>query len=182
LASEPRAARGAVTAAVATVALLAVGCGGSHTAGAARTSASRDALAYSRCMRAHGVPRYPDPSRGNELPSGLPKVGYRQLGVSSFEFAAAESACARVLPNGGRSSTAASQQLLSQMVSFSRCMRRGGVTGWPDPEIGPGGKPGFDLIGIRPPVDTESTRFQQVLRACGHLVPHALGGIPVRQP
>jgi hypothetical protein len=85
-------------------------------------------------MRSNGVPRYPDPNSSNETPSGLPKVSLQQLGVSGPQFEAAKTACAHLLPNGGRGpSQSATQQTLSKMVEFARCMRSHGVTNWPDP-------------------------------------------------
>jgi hypothetical protein len=181
----------------ATIALVAA-CGGSngnHVAQLSRTAtttsnsssnvstghASSDPLAYSRCMRSNGVPKYPDPSRGNFLPDGLPKVAFQELGVSSSQFAAAESACAHLLPNGGASTGAASQQTLSDVVRFSACMRSHGVPDWPDPTTISGGL-GFNLIGIQPPLDTNSLQFQHALHECGHLMPRAVGGIRIRQP
>jgi hypothetical protein len=102
--------------------------------------------------------------------------------VSSSQFEGAESACAALLPNGGRSTLAAAAQLLSKMVAFSRCMRSHELPNWPDPTTGPDRTPSFNLIGIQPPVDTGSPQFQRVLHECGHLVPKALGGIRLRQP
>ena len=183
--------------ATAALALLATACGasnGNHVAQLSRTAttsnsssnvstghASSDPLAYSRCMRSNGVPNYPDPSRGTVLPDGLPKVAFQELGVSSSQFAAAESACAHLLPNGGASTAAASQQTLSDVVRFSACMRSHGVPNWPDPTTISGGL-GFNLIGIQPPVDTNSLQFQHSLHKCGHLMPKAVGGIRIRQP
>ncbi len=131
-------------------------------------------------MRSNGVPRYPDPSSSNELPNGLTKVSVQQLGVSSSQFQVAERACAHLLPNGGQTTPAASAQLLSKTVRFSQCMRSHGVPNWPDPIIGPDGSPSFNLIGLRGIPDQGSPQFQSAVHACGHLVPHALGGIRVR--
>ena len=183
--------------AAAALTLLAAACGGSsgsHVAQLSRTAttsnsssnvstghASSDPLAYSRCMRSNGAPKYPDPRSGNVLPDGLPKVDFQELGVSSPQFAAGESACARVLPNGGASTAAASQQTLTDVVRFSACMRSHGVPNWPDPSTISGGL-GFNLIGIQPPVDTNSLQFQHALHECGHLMPKAVGGIRIRQP
>jgi hypothetical protein len=66
------------------------GAGGSSSAGAAASSPS--AVAYSRCMRSHGVPAFPDPGS-----SGIPKVSPQQLGVASSRWQAAQSACAQLL-------------------------------------------------------------------------------------
>jgi hypothetical protein len=187
----------AVVVVVVAVALLA-GCGGANRAHVAHLSttatqsnsssnlptqsSSSDPLAYSRCMRSNGVPKYPDPSSSNALPDGLPKVDFQELGVSSTQFAAAQTACARLLPNGGQSTPATSRQTLSEMVNFSQCMRSHEVPNWPDPTTGSDGSPSFNLVGIHPPVDTGSPQFQDALHACGRLVPKSLGGIRVRQP
>ena len=50
----------------------AAGAGGSPTAGGSANS--QQALAYSACMRWHGVPKFPDASSRNELRSGLPNL------------------------------------------------------------------------------------------------------------
>jgi hypothetical protein len=61
------------------------------------------------------------------------------------------------------------------------CFGFHGVPTWPDPVSGPDGKPSFDLVDTHPPIDSASPRFQRALHDCGHLVPHSLGGIRVRQ-
>jgi len=132
-------------------------------------------------MRSNGVPRYPDPSSSNELPNGLTKVSVQQLGVSTPQFQLAERACAHLPPNGGQTTPAASAQLSTKMVRFSQCMRSNGVPNWPDPIIGADGSPGFNLVGLHGIPDQSSTQLQNAIHECGHLVPHALGGIRVRQ-
>jgi hypothetical protein len=126
--------------ATAALALLAAACGGSPSsagsgsspaAGGSATSPS--AVAYSHCMRSHDVPGYPDPNSGNTMRNGLPKVGLQQLGVSSSQFQATQSACRHLLPNGGHAAQSASQQLLSDGLKFARCMRSHGAPNWPDP-------------------------------------------------
>jgi hypothetical protein len=54
---------------LAALALLAAACGGSSSSGAVgssspSSSALAGAVAYSACIRSHGVPNYPDPSNG----------------------------------------------------------------------------------------------------------------------
>ena len=79
--------------------------GGSTTARASALSQSTNvqkALAFSRCMRSHGVPKFPDPNSSG----AIPKVSLQQLGVSSTAFQAAQRACQHLLPNSGQSSQA----------------------------------------------------------------------------
>ncbi len=52
-------------------------------------------LAYSRCVRSHGVPKFPDPSNGNLQVNG------NALGVSPGVLQAAEQACGHLLAGGG---------------------------------------------------------------------------------
>ena len=52
--------------------VLAAGCGSSPPARTGARRAGAQALAYSRCMRSHGVPSFPDPSQGAfNLPSDI---------------------------------------------------------------------------------------------------------------
>lgn len=71
--------------AVAALSLLAAGCGGggspgvaniaSSTTAAATTTTQNAAVAYTTCMRSQGVPAFPDPTSGGEIP----KVSLQQL-------------------------------------------------------------------------------------------------------
>jgi hypothetical protein len=53
---------------------------GQSSPGVGASASSRSAVAYSACMRSHGVSKYPDPTSGGELP----KVGLQQLGISQL--------------------------------------------------------------------------------------------------
>ena len=93
-----------------------------------------DELAYSRCMRAHGVPDFPDPSAdgGFRVPVGS------GASTSSPTVKAAQTKCTKLLPGGGLpgrpgSGSAPSTQTLAHWVTVARCMRRHGVPNFPDP-------------------------------------------------
>lgn len=161
----PRAQPGRPIAAVilttTTLALLLAACGVSQpTSGTsdltlAVTAPTSRAVAFTRCMRSHGVSDYPDPNSSNSGPgtNGLPKVNLQALGVSSSRIDAAESACQRMLPDGAQVSRTASRSILARLVVFARCMRSHRVSDWPDPTRTLGGFPGsprfgFNLQGI----------------------------------
>jgi hypothetical protein len=77
-----------------------VACGGSDSPGAVGcgspgNSALASAVAYSACMRSHGVPNYPDPGSDGNLPKGNAQA----FGVSNSQYQAAERACRHLLPN-----------------------------------------------------------------------------------
>jgi hypothetical protein len=130
-------------------------------------------------MRAHGVVSFPDPNSGG----AIPKVSLQQLGVSSSRFQAAERACQHLFPTSDQSSQAQSQQMMTAMVKFARCVRAHGVTNWPDPlaESDPGepGTPGFPRD--MPGVDQNSPQVKRAVDRCQHLlagIGYASGGYP----
>ena len=164
----PRTARtAAAIIATAGLALLLSACGGSPpSAGSggssnAGGSANSQPLAFSRCMRSHGVPTYPDPSSNGQIP----KKTLQQLGVSSSQFQAAQSACRSLLPNGGQPTQAMLQQAWSDMANFARCMRSHGVPTWPDPTRGSQHpeRPIFNLHGIDPNAPQITTKIHACL-------------------
>ncbi len=133
------------------------GSGGAPNAGG--SSSSPSAVAYSACMRSHGVPNYPDPDSNGQLP----KETAQQLGVSPSQFNAAQRACQHLLPNTGSTGSfdqqeqqcytagncppALVQQMLTVGRKFARCMRSHGVSNWPDPTLDSQGRPFFNLSG-----------------------------------
>jgi hypothetical protein len=136
------------------------------------------ALAYSRCMRSHGVLRFPDPSSSG----AIPKATLQQLGVSLAEWQSAQTACRYLLPNGGNGpSQAQVQQWMAGMWHFARCMRSHGVSNWPDPVIDAGGDPEFYLNGK---IDQNSPLVSSKIHQCLHFLPsYAISpGNPVACP
>lgn len=153
--------------------VLLAACGGSPaaTGSGAAPSANSQAIAYSQCMRSHGVPDFPDPTS-----NGIPKETAQQLGVSGSQYQAATQACGHLLPNGGGGPTQAEvQQEWTGMLDFARCMRAHGVPDWPDPIPYPQdpSRPTYILpASMRPTSQIVSTMYE-----CQRLVPHnAVGG------
>src|SRR5580658_5024278 len=139
----PRAVQ--VTLAVGVVALVAAACGGGGTTPGVAALKSKGAqttttgstgpgssnfqaqlLAYAVCMRKSGVPKFPDPPASG--PIRFP------LDPSSPAFEAAQAKCQKLLPGGGPgSATHPSAPALVQMLKVSKCMRRHGISEFPDP-------------------------------------------------
>lgn len=116
--------------AIAAVTLLAAGCGAGSSTTAAGTS-SRNTLAYSDCMRAHGVPNFPDPGSNG----GIDKDKIIAVGNSPQEQAA-EQTCLRYMPANGLGPEPTSQQTRTQLsgtLAFASCMRDHGFPRFPDP-------------------------------------------------
>ncbi len=165
-----RVARPAARALAGTLALLASACGGSPASGVARLGSTTTstttaaaptqgsgAVAFSGCMRSHGVPAYPDPGSNGLLPKETPQ----QLGVSSSALTAAQRACVHLVPNGGRPTPAQVQQYKSVMLRYARCIRAHGVPKMPDPD-----SRGHLDIGPGTDVNISSPQFQAAFQAC----------------
>lgn len=115
---------GCVAAILLCVAAFAAACGGpggSAIPGYVNGSPST-ALAFAQCMRAHGVPGFPDPSNGQFNLAGLNQ--------NSPQFVHAAGICGS---SGGNAGASQQAQHLAQALRFARCMRANGVTGFPDP-------------------------------------------------
>jgi hypothetical protein len=162
-------------------ALLAAACGGCSSPAAAggrspSISASASAVAYSACMRSHGVPKYPDPEPGGNLPKGDAQA----FGVSHAQYQAAQRACQRLLPSSdtvfaasltqcleiGDCPPAVVQRALEEGRKFALCMRSRGVPNWPDPAIDSIGRPSFQVVAAG--ISLASTRSAQMLATIGH--------------
>jgi hypothetical protein len=197
-AAPPRRHRPPVAAVIAASALLlvAAACGGSASSagpGAPNpggSAGSPSTLAYSACMRSHGVPSFPDPDSSGHLP----KADAHHLGVGDSQLQAAQRTCRRLLPRTGASFEEDAQQcylagdcpadLVQQILTvqrrYARCIRAHGVPGWPDPTIDSQGRPYFDVskAGLSAQY-TRSQAFAAKDRECERLVSGSSGGVPV---
>jgi hypothetical protein len=178
-------------------ALLATGCdsgsslstGSTGSPSSPRSTGSGSVLAYSVCMRSHGVPDFPDPdSSGN-----LAKSDANHLRVGRPELQAAEQACRHLLPsNSGAVNTSSVQQcmeasdcpraLVQQVLieerRFAECMRSHGVPHWPDPSVDSQGRPAFAISISKLGFDPYSRQVWAKGNECAHLMP-GLPGLPV---
>jgi hypothetical protein len=171
---------------VLSLAAVTAGCGGGKpasqgvahltstttTTAAQGTSGSKSVSpqAFSRCMRSHGVPQFPDPkidADGNAQLSinGGPGSG---LDPESPQFKAAGKACQKLQPGGeGKRDPAMEKQQLGQMLKFSGCMRSHGLPDFPDPKADGGGISLMLGKGMNP----KSPLFQAAQKACEKLMP-----------
>ncbi len=164
--------------------LVAAGCGGQSTAPGASTGSAQaatsasgsassgqtplaEAVAFSQCMRSHGVPNWPDPV---QTPSG--GYGYRTAGIDphSAAFQGAWQAC-KALPSPwnstGHQLSPAQQQA---WLNWAKCIRGHGVPNFPDPTFSSGG------VRIPSAGWSSSPQFQTAQKACRSLAPGGIGG------
>jgi hypothetical protein len=101
------------------------GSGGSpNTGGPTRAQQAQQNLAFSQCMRSHGVTDFPDPSSNGQFP-----VISAQL-EDQPRFATGFNACKHLLPDDG---VPKAQQIGPALLKFAQCMHAHGVPTWPEP-------------------------------------------------
>lgn len=155
--------------ALAGCAAVVAGCGSSSPSDASATR-SAPALALSRCMRANGVPNFPDPGSGG----GLKITRGSKLDPESPAFQAAERACRRYLPSFPKPGTMSAAQR-KRAFDFALCMRSHGEPDFPDPSVGTATPrtTGRVLVlrgmffAIGPGIDPNSPAFRQAAGDCG---------------
>ncbi|MGH2858558.1 MAG: hypothetical protein ACRDMJ_13875 [Solirubrobacteraceae bacterium] len=121
-------------------------------------------------MRAHGVTNFPDPgpSGGIQIPGGA-------INPQSPAFQSAQKACFKLMPGGGPASGQASESQKHRMLAMSECMRRHGLSTFPDPVSTPPqpgnglgiafGAPGSFIV--IPQALMNSPAFNHAAAACG---------------
>lgn len=166
-----------LTGAVLLSGVLMAGCGGSSPSptdgagvSASAASAVESGVAFSRCIRSHGVPSFPDPKvSGQTVRMGSPSV------VRSPAFQSAAHVCQRLLPKGPPGPEASSPQAQARMLGVSACMRKHGISGFPDPTTSlPSNSAGNSAIlggggyflAIPKSIDTRSPAFARAATAC----------------
>jgi hypothetical protein len=169
--------------------LLIAACGSSspskHPASASASATVGSPIAFAKCMRAHGVPNFPDPgANGN---GGFAIQATQRAGsgssmtvdgvtVNAPAFQSAMQTCSKLMPGGGAPSAAQSAKMRAAALAMSRCMRAHGVTNFPDPKFGtgPGGGVSVRIGGPGSGIDPSSPAFQAAQKICMPLMTKAV--------
>ena len=162
-----------IAAGVITTGIMAAGCGGSSKAADSPSvgSVKAGALAYSQCMRAHGIKDFPDPKSNGQIQMSAGPGS--DLLPTNPQFSLAQQSCKSLMP--GPPSIAQQHKDLAAALKFARCMRSHGVPTFPDPQAqsGPstqsqsGGGSQNNTSGI----DPKSPAFQSAMQKCRSLAP-----------
>jgi hypothetical protein len=166
----PRLAGLAAMLAAAAVALAA--CGGDGSAAPTPTTGSSNfgkALAFSKCMRSHGVPDFPDPNSSGVF---VQQNGGPSQSESQPVLRAAQQACQHLMPSGGGPGSLTQgqkQQMERQALKFVRCMRAHGLPNMPDPKAD-------GQITLPPDMNGNSPQVKTAQQACQSLQPGPPGG------
>jgi hypothetical protein len=145
--------------------------GGTPTSNkASQTSSKASPLAFSRCMRAHGIHDFPDPDTQGRLT--IQAGPGSDMDPQSPTFQHAQQACQSLQP---KPSPARQAQMQANALKFSQCMRSHGVHDFPDPTTQSGGGVGIRIQGGKGgDLDPQSPVFQAAQKACQHI----MGGGP----
>jgi hypothetical protein len=117
--------------AAAIVSVLTAGCGGGSSKTAATTTPNA-LVAYSHCMRSHGVPNFPDPNSSGEIPKDKVVTAV----VGDPQSPAAQRACQHLIPESGLGppqTATPTRTRLADALSFAKCVRAHGFPSFPDP-------------------------------------------------
>src|SRR5215469_12189860 len=162
--------------------LLTAACGGrtssSGTSSTSGTSASgtggvsaayvSDKLGLARCLRAHGVPGYPDPDASGQEPPGS-----KQLIVTP-QGQAAVGACSSWSNRISNDEAAQNQATMGEYVRFAQCMRAHGLPEFPDPTYAEG-RVEFVLSASRDGFDPHSPQVLAKAHQCESVLPPGSG-------
>jgi hypothetical protein len=182
--SHSRARDATAIAATAGLALLAAACSSSPSSSAATggvpnaggTPTIVAAIAYTQCMRSHGVPEYPGPNSSGDLPKIIP-AQVSHLGVSESQFTAAGKACQSLWPYQAPTQAQEEQELTNDL-KFARCMRANGLPNFPDPITTSSGRVEFVLSLSKLGVNPRSPQVQAKAHACESQVAPGGTGLP----
>jgi hypothetical protein len=161
-------------------ALAIAACGSSDATNSTRSSSGltgqskfAGAFAFAQCMRSHGVSNFPDPKvSGNSIEILGANSG---INLQSPAYQSAQTSCKHLLPGGGPGSGPPSAQARAQLLQISECMRRHGISSFPDPQTGsPPNPAGYSAIighggyflAVPSSIDTKSPAFMQAATAC----------------
>lgn len=152
-------------------------CGGSATdstvtGSSASPSATAAFVKFSACMRADGVPNFPDPTGGG----GIHISSSSGINPNSPAFQTARSKCRHLLPGGGPPTGPPSAQAKLAALKISQCMRRHGISDFPDPTTTPPSSPagysevlnlGGAVLAVPSTINVQAPAYQQAGAACG---------------
>lgn len=153
--------------AIAATAALIAGCG-APAAKPSTATAESHGVAYSACMRAHGVPDFPDPRNGGfntRATPGMMVVNGVTLKEGASRIQTAQEAC-RQHEDAGVATSKPPARMVKQALAFATCMRSHGVPNFPDPKV-----KGGSISEAVPASVGQSPNFQSAQRACQSLVP-----------
>jgi len=181
--------------------LAACGQNAAGTPGSTAQSDASRAVAFSACMRAHGITNFPDPTAGSGSGKGA-HIAVVGIGGETFDLSAAgldtrttrfQSAmegCSAGLGVQAVPPLGTTAEGRQAALAFSACMRSQGFAAFPDPTFGGGGSTDHETIvlpGVQFPlsgtgIDPHASEFQSALGACMVKLRGVLPNLPGSPP
>ncbi len=142
--------------------------------GGGESSPDSQAVAFSACVRAHGVPDFPDPKVSTHGNSVSVAIAINPAISGNPRFNSAQQACRKLMPGGGPGG-GGNQQITpseqSQYLKAAACIRSHGVPNFPDPTFSGGG------VHIEHQnLNESSPAFKSAVHACESLIPGGVHG------
>jgi len=127
-----------------------------------------DKLGLARCLRAHGVPNYPDPNASGQEPPGSKQLIFTPHGQ------AAVGACSYWGNRIHNDVAAQNQAARGEYVRFAHCMRAHGLPNFPDPVYAEG-RVEFVLRASQDGFDPHSPQVLAKAHQCESVLPPGSG-------
>jgi hypothetical protein len=135
-------------------------CGGpASSSGTHHQTEAQALLAFSACIRAHGVANFPDPQSGG----GFARSALDTVDENSPQFQSADKSCRSLgVASGFDHGPGYIQKHVQQEIAQSECMRKHGVPNMPLPDA-------QGQIVFPPGLSPRSPAFQAAQRHCAYL-------------
>jgi len=148
--------------------VLVAGCGLSPAGLLGAGAHQQQELAYSACIRSHGIPDFPDPRGGIQENGTLTTttVNGVTLKESQAQIQTAEQACQQYQEAHAGDGPASPQQQQAALA-YAQCMRTHGITNFPDPKV----TAHSFAVHVPSGTDPNSPQFQAATSACQSLMP-----------
>jgi hypothetical protein len=127
-----------------------------------------DKLGFARCLRAHGVPNYPDPNASGQEPPASKQLIFSPRGQ------AAVGACSYWGNRIHNDVAAQNQAVMGEYVRFAQCMRAHGLPNFPDPANAEG-RVEFVLSASQDGFDPHSPQVLAKAHQCESVLPPGSG-------
>ena len=143
-------------------------CGSSQRQSTATGARKLQALKFADCMRARGVPSYPDPGGG-----GGANLAGTGINPQSPAFKSARRACAGLALGGAPGGARATESQFLAALRFAKCMRVNGFPNFPDPTRVDAPPGPILIIGnglffrVRANFDPEAPAVRRAIAVCG---------------
>ena len=154
-------------------------CGSSAKPSISASNRETAGIKLADCMRAHGVPSFPDPTPGELVGQQIAGAG---VNLQSPAFQSAMSACKNLALAAKTASAPSPEAVKVELVHLAQCMRAHGLKTFPDPTTSASSaSPTGEGIGFNSPRGSvslsvpqsmiQSPAFKQAASACGFPVP-----------